>query len=101
MAVPPVALGILYAGLFENDLAVQLPNILVGFIIWGFISGCIIEGAEVFIPNVGLIPPLPAPLSVHVYRLVWRQVLFFLHNLVVYAVMLIVFPQHLRWTDLA
>jgi ABC-2 type transport system permease protein len=38
---------------------------------------------------------------VHVYRLVWRQTLFFLHNLVVYLVMLIVFPQHLHWTDLA
>jgi ABC-2 type transport system permease protein len=38
---------------------------------------------------------------VHVYRLVWRQTLFFLHNLVVYAVMLVVFPQPLKWTDLA
>ena len=101
MAVTAIALGILYAGLFQNDLSVQLPNILVGFIIWGFISGCITEGAEVFTSNVGLITHLPAPLSVHVYRLVWRQTLFFLHNLVVYAVMLIVFPQHLHWTDLA
>jgi homopolymeric O-antigen transport system permease protein len=101
MAVTAVALGILYAGLFGNDLAVQLPNILVGFIVWGFISGCILEGAEVFIANVGLITHLPAPLSVHVYRLVWRQALFFVHNLVVYAVMLVVFPQPLTWTDLA
>jgi ABC-2 type transport system permease protein len=101
MAVTAVSLGILYAGLFGNDLSVQLPFILVGFIIWGFISGCISEGAEVFIANEGLIKHLPAPLSVHVYRLIWRQVLFFLHNLVVYAVMLIVFPQPLHWTDLS
>ncbi|MCZ2806478.1 ABC transporter permease [Modestobacter sp. VKM Ac-2983] len=100
MAVTAVALGILYAGLFGNDLSTQLPYILVGFIIWGFISGCIAEGAEVFIANVGLITHLPAPLSVHVYRLVWRQVLFFVHNLVVYAVMLIVFPQSLDWSSL-
>jgi len=101
MAVTAIALGILYAGLFDNDLASQLPNILVGFIIWGFIAGCITEGAEVFTSNVGLITHLPAPLSVHVYRLVWRQTLFFLHNLVVYAVMLVVFPQDLHWTVLA
>jgi ABC-2 type transport system permease protein len=101
MAVTAIALGILYAGLFDNDLSQQLPNILVGFIVWGFISGCITEGAEVFTANVGLITHLPAPLSVHVYRLVWRQTLFFLHNLVVYAVMLVVFPQPLKWTDLA
>jgi ABC-2 type transport system permease protein len=101
MAVTAVALGVLYAGLFNNDISVQLPNILVGFIIWGFISGCITEGSEVFIANVGLITHLPAPLSVHVYRLIWRQTLFFFHNLVVYLVMLIVFPQSLHWSDLS
>jgi ABC-2 type transport system permease protein len=101
MAVTAIALGVLYAGLFENDIAVQLPNVLVGFIIWGFISGCIADGSEMFISNVGLITHLPAPLSVHLYRLIWRQVLFFLHNLVVYVVMLVVFPQHLHWSDLS
>jgi ABC-2 type transport system permease protein len=101
MAVTAVALGILYAGLFGQKLSVQLPYVLVGFIIWGFISGCIGEGSEVFISNVGLITHLPAPLSVHVYRLLWRQVLFFLHNLVVYVLMLVVFPQHFSWSDLS
>jgi ABC-type polysaccharide/polyol phosphate export permease len=98
MAVTAIALGILYAGLFDNDLAVQLPNILVGFIVWGFISGCILEGADVFIANEGLIKHLPSPLSVHVYRLVWRQTLLFGHNMIVYLVMLLVFPQPLHWT---
>jgi ABC-2 type transport system permease protein len=100
MAVTAVALGILYAGLFGNDLSEQLPYILVGFIIWGFISGCISEGSEVFVANEGLIKHLPSPISVHVYRLVWRQTLFFLHNLAVYAVMLVVFPQPLDWSFL-
>ncbi|WP_166531925.1 ABC transporter permease [Blastococcus xanthinilyticus] len=100
MAVTAVALGILYAGLFGNDLSVQLPYILVGFIVWAFISGCITEGADVFIANEGLIKHLPAPLSVHVYRLVWRQSLFFAHNLIVYLIMLLVFPQPLDWSVL-
>ncbi|SFL92580.1 ABC-2 type transport system permease protein [Geodermatophilus ruber] len=101
MAVTAIALGILYAGLFGNDLAVQLPYILVGFIVWGFISGCILEGADVFIANEGLIKHLPSPLTVHVYRLIWRQTLLFAHNMIVYAVMLVVFPQPLTWTVLA
>jgi ABC-type polysaccharide/polyol phosphate export permease len=101
MAVTAIALGILYAGLFGNDLSVQLPYILVGFIVWAFISGCILEGAEVFIANEGLMKHLPAPLSVHVYRLIWRQTLLFAHNMLVYLVMLLVFPQPLSWTVLA
>jgi ABC-2 type transport system permease protein len=100
MAVTAIALGILYAGLFGNELSVQLPYILVGFIVWAFISGCIVEGADVFISNEGLIKQLPAPLSIHVYRLVWRQMLFFVHNLAVYAIMLVVFPQPLTWRSL-
>ena len=101
MAVTAIALGTLYAGLFNIDLAVQLPYVLVGFIVWGFISGCITEGSEVFTSNVGLITHLPAPLSVHVYRLLWRQTLFFLHNLIVYLVMLFIYPQNFTWPDLA
>ena len=101
MAVTAIALGILYAGLFGNPLEEQLPYILVGFIVWTFISGCISEGSEVFVANSGLITHLPAPISIHIYRLVWRQTLFFAHNLIVYAVMLVVFPQPLLWTDLA
>src|SRR3954469_844157 len=101
MAVTAIALGILYAGLFGNDLSVQLPYILVGFIVWAFISGCILEGAEVFIANEGLMKHLPAPLSVHVYRLIWRQTLLFAHNMLVYLVMLVISPQPLDWTVLA
>ena len=100
MAVTAVALGVLYAGLFQNDLSVQLPYILVGFIVWAFISGCISEGSEVFIANEGLIKQLPAPLSVHVYRLVWRQTLFFAHNLVIWALLMIIFQQPVHWSSL-
>ena len=65
------------------------------------ISGAILEGAEVFISNEGLIKQLPTPLSVHVYRLVWRQLILFAHNFVIYIVILIVFPKQLSWTDLS
>lgn len=100
MAVTAVALGILYAGLFGNSLETQLPYILVGFIVWAFISGCLLEGADVFIANEGLIKHLPAPLSVHIYRLIWRQTLLFAHNLIVYVIMLVVFPRDLHWSSL-
>src|SRR3546814_11649589 len=63
------------------------------FIFWGFISGSILEGAELFSSNEGLIKQLPAPLSVHVYRLTWRQLIIFAHNIPLYAVLLIIFPQ--------
>jgi ABC-2 type transport system permease protein len=97
MGVIALGLGILYSALFDVPLAQFLPHVAVGLLIWNFVSGCILEGSEVFISNEGLIKFLPAPITLHVYRLVWRQTLFFLHNLVVWAVLMIVFPRPLGW----
>ncbi|MEV0677143.1 ABC transporter permease [Actinosynnema sp. NPDC050436] len=91
MGTTALALGLLYSQLLGQDLSTFLPYVTVGFIIWNFVLGVVTEGTEVFIANEGLIKHLPAPVTVHVLRMVWRQVLFFLHNLVVYAVVLAVF----------
>ena len=97
MAVVATAMGILYGTLFNEPVPTFLPYVATGLLIWYFINGCILEGSEVFIANEGLIRFLPAPLSLHVYRLVWRQTLFFAHNLVVWAALMIIFPRPLGW----
>lgn len=91
------ALGLLYSQLFGIDLAEFLPHVAVGLILWGFIAGCIKDGSEVFIANEGLIKQLPSALSVHVYRLVWRQFLFLLHNLVIWLALLAIFRIPVGW----
>jgi ABC-2 type transport system permease protein len=93
-------MGLLYAALFGQPIAFFLPYLAVGLIIWQFMASCINEGAEVFIRNEGLIKHLPAPLSVHVFRLVWRQLLFFGHNVLVWAALVLIFRTHLGWGSL-
>ncbi len=100
MGVIATAMGILYGTLFGEDIATFLPYVATGLLIWNFINGCILEGSEVFIANEGLIRFLPAPLTLHVYRLVWRQTLFFLHNVVIWLLLVIIFPQPLDWSVL-
>ena len=95
--VMAAALGLLYSVLFQIPLAEFLPHVTVGLILWNFISGCIREGSEVFIANEGLIKQLPSALSVHVYRLVWRQLLFLFHNLVIWVVLMLIYPRPLGW----
>ncbi|QGU03520.1 ABC-2 type transporter [Corynebacterium comes] len=95
--VMALALGLLYSMLFQIPLADFLPHVTVGLIMWGFISGCIKDGAEIFIDNEGLIKQLPSALSVHVYRLVWRQALFLAHNLVIWLILMLMFPRDLGW----
>ena len=96
-----VAMGGLYSKLFHLDLAEHLPYVTLGLIIWNLINAAILEGSEVFVANEGLIKQLPTPLSVHVYRLVWRQMILFAHNIVIYVVVAAVFPKPWSWADLA
>lgn len=100
MGVTALAMGLLYSVLFQADIAELLPHILVGLVVWELIRGCIIEGSEVFIANEGLIKQLPAPLSVHVYRLVWRQLLLLGHNMVIWLILLAIFRWDLHWSGL-
>ena len=95
------ALGGLYSVLFHLPLAEHLPYVTLGLIVWNLINASILEGADVFVANEGLIKQLPTPLSVHVYRLVWRQVLLFGHNIIIFVIIAIIFPQPWKWTDLA
>ena len=95
--VMALALGLLYSVLFKIPLAEFLPHVTVGLIMWNFISGCIKEGADIFIDNEGLIKQLPSALSVHVYRLVWKQALFLAHNLVIWLILMLIFPRPLGW----
>ncbi|GAA4855236.1 ABC transporter permease [Actinomycetospora corticicola] len=95
MAVTAAALGGLYSQLFGQPIGTFMPYVTVGFMIWYFISACVLEGTETFIANEGLIRFLPAPLMIYVFRTVWRQVLFFAHNVVVYVIVLVIFFNQL------
>jgi ABC-2 type transport system permease protein len=95
-----VAMGGLYAKLFHLQLSEHLPYVTLGLIIWGLISASILEGAEVFVANEGLIKQLPTALSVHVYRMVWRQAILFAHNIVIYVIIAIIYPKPWSWADL-
>jgi ABC-2 type transport system permease protein len=96
MAITAIGLGLLYSQLFGNHIQTFLPYITVGFIVWNFMSGCLLEGTDTFIRNEGLIKHLPAPLTVYALRTVWRLTLMFAHNLLVYFVVVAIF-----WNDLS
>ncbi|MGV9709662.1 galactan export ABC transporter permease subunit Wzm/RfbD [Gordonia sp. NPDC003424] len=98
--VTAIAMGLLYGELFGMDLRQFLPYVALGFIFWNFIQSSILEGAEVFSKNEGLIKQLPAPVSVHVYRVVWRQLIIFAHNVVIIVIIFVIFPPPLSWSVL-
>ncbi|WP_158288766.1 MULTISPECIES: ABC transporter permease [unclassified Pseudomonas] len=76
-------LGVMYAGLFKMDVNDYIPYLAAGMITWSFMTLVVTESCFVFTGAEGSIKAARIPLSSYVLRLVWRNILVFLHNAVV------------------
>ena len=94
------ALGTLYGMLFKVEIAVYVPHLALGFIVWALISGVITDGCGVFINAERIIKQVGLPLSVHVYRLLWRNLLILFHNAAVFVVVAAIFGVWPGWSGL-
>lgn len=100
MGVMVGSLGLLYAGLFKLPVADYLPFLAIGFIVWGLISALITDGCSAFISAEGTIKQVRMPLSIHVYRVVWRNLIIFAHNIVIFVVVAVIFSIWPGWAGL-
>ncbi|MDB5589608.1 ABC transporter permease [Enterovirga sp.] len=87
-------LGVTYGALFRIPLAEYLPYLTVGMVVWTLISTLLIDGCNVFIAATVAIKQMPAPLTVHVYRLIWRGLIIFGHNAIIIAAVLLLQPAN-------
>ena len=84
MAVLVGALGVLYGKLFGIAIDDYLPFLTLGFIAWGLIAAVVNEGCVALTAAEPLIKQMRLPFSLHVYRIIWRNLIIFAHNFVVY-----------------
>lgn len=78
-----VALGFVYAAIFKMQLREYFPYLAAGVVTWTLISGLISEGCQTFIAVDGLIKQIRLPFTTHACRVVWRNFIVFLHNVVI------------------
>ncbi len=91
MAVLVGSLGLIYGTLFGLDLQDYLPFLAVGLATWTFISSILNEGCTSFIELEPLIKNVRVPMSVHILRILWRNLIIYGHNLAIFVVVAIVF----------
>jgi ABC-type polysaccharide/polyol phosphate export permease len=97
MCVFVVALGIIYAGIFRQDPTQFLPYLAAGFIVWNLISATISDGTVAFVQAEGLIKQGGIPLSLHMFRVVFRNLIVGAHNFTVMVLLYIWQPGLLSW----
>ena len=97
MGILVAALGALYSTLFKVEIGSYVPFLALGFIIWTLISSLIVECCSAFINAENIIKQVEMPLSVHVYRMVWRNLIIFFHNAVIFVVVALLFSVWPGW----
>lgn len=101
MGATVFGLGLLYAEIFQLPLDLYLPYLTAGLIAWSFISSCLLDGCHAFIANELNIKQIYTPLSVFVYRVLWRNLMTLLHNALVYVIVVAIYGPHPGWPALA
>jgi ABC-type polysaccharide/polyol phosphate export permease len=89
MGVMIASIGIVFGQIFNTPMDDYLPFLAAGLILWAFITGTINEGCTGFIDAEGIIKQLPIPLFVHIFRVLWRNLLIFAHNILILPLVLL------------
>lgn len=82
-------IGIIFGSLFKSPMSEFLPFLAAGLVTWSLISTTITDATTVFIAAEPIIKQLPIPLCTHVYRMIFRNLYIFLHNIIIFPVVLL------------
>lgn len=94
------SVGVVWGAIFNMNLATYMPYFASGIILWTLISGSLIEGCNVFTQAASLIKSVPVPLMTHVYRMLARQMIILAHNVLLIALLWLIFEWPLGWSVL-
>jgi lipopolysaccharide transport system permease protein len=93
MAITTYSMGYLYGHLFHTDLQYYFPFLVSGMLAWGLISSQISDLTEAFSSSEGLIKQIKLPYSLYIHRSASRNIIIFLHNILVIVPILLIFHQ--------
>ena len=88
-----LAVGLVGAGLFKQDPKTYLPYLASGMIVWTMLSMILTESCLLFVQGNNLFRNVKFEYSVLAYALVWRNFILFLHNLIVFILIALIFKR--------
>lgn len=85
MAISIGCLGGLYSVLFNIESRSFLPSVAIGLVLWTFISQTLRESCYAFIESGALIKQVRLPVTAFVFRVLYRNLIFLAHHLIIVA----------------
>ncbi len=84
------SMGFLYAELFQMDMRTYFPFLALSIVLWNYLSALVSDSANSFMGQEALIRSVRMPFLVYSTRIVLRNLLVLLHNVVVVVVVYVV-----------
>ncbi|MBV8334590.1 MAG: ABC transporter permease, partial [Alphaproteobacteria bacterium] len=91
------AMGTIYAAIFKLDTSRYIPFLMMGLLVWQFLSTIANESCSTFTAAQDVIQQVPLPFSIQAYRTVYRNLLVLAHNAVIIPFGLILFRVPITW----
>jgi ABC-type polysaccharide/polyol phosphate export permease len=89
-----VGLGVIWSVLLKVEKAEFIPSLTIGLVVWQMISGCIAESPSVFYRQAAQIKDINLPSFFLSLRLILRQLINLGHNIFVFVVVVMIYPEH-------
>ncbi|SUO95534.1 ABC transporter permease [Suttonella ornithocola] len=90
MAITIGAMGPLYGALFGNNLREFVPHLALGMIFWALIASSINESCHAFSEAAHYLKQTKISPVVFICRVIYRQLIVFLHNFLLYPLILLI-----------
>lgn len=79
------------SGLLSKQTSQYLPFLVAGMVVWNLLASIMQESSAVFVTGAGLLRQTKFNYSLLVYALVWRNLVVFFHNMIVYFLVFLLF----------
>jgi lipopolysaccharide transport system permease protein len=91
MAALILGVALLYSQVLKAPFQDYLHYLACGIVVWNFMSGLLIEGCLVVVESEGHLRSVRIPIPVLAARVVYRNFIIFLHNVLVVGLMILAF----------
>ncbi|WP_082877049.1 ABC transporter permease [Hydrogenophaga crassostreae] len=98
LAITVAGLGTFWSLIWKVDLSTFFPYLTAGLIVWNLLVGALIEGSHCFSQQASVIRVSPMPLFLYPLRLSMKLLIAFLHNILVFVLVAIVFDVSIKFT---
>lgn len=78
------AIGPIYAVFSRSDISVYMPHLLLGLVVWNFLSGVIAQSGREFIESQNIIISFQISYFTILMRVVWRNLVVLMYQMIVF-----------------